>query len=524
MAYLSYRPSMTRIGSFLLFVTLALTLSTFYGCSSSKPPVRVKKAPPPPDTAITKVDTLSGGAVTSQGLADTILARAQTVRQTEVHALLPYIFFERDSAVIPARYVRIDPRALRNFREETIDRGNTLTVYYQMLNVLGGRMRTNRTAVLTITGYIGQFEADSSLGVRRAAAVRDYLRDVWRIREDRMKIVGAGLPANPSLSEVDTLEGDLENQRVEFSSTDLTVLAPVRLPDTLLLQPAGVIRLIPPPPDKPDSVTMLESWQVNVKIGDSVVPRAVSGYGAPPQQIEFRLEQRPDLARHGPVEITSELVILDSLFEKRRELQSKPIWFVEEGGYQVERNIENGKYVDRYNLILYSFDSSGVFDFSRQATAVLRERITPQSTVTIIGHTDRIGLPPYNKKLSQQRAEVAAGLLGLSNATVVGKGESDLLYDNEFPEGRYHCRTVTVVIETPISASDTLSNASSAPTGSQSSTAEREDREWTPESPVNSTREDTTMKKEPVSVKNESEPRKRDRTDVPTSVTLPAPE
>lgn len=518
MAYISYGISMVRVGSRSFVLPLFLfVLSTLSGI-----PVWGQKAPgkvPPPDTV--QVDSISAGAVTSQGLADTIVARAQTVRQTEVHALLPYIFFERDSASIPSRYVRIEPRALRDFREETIERGNTLNVYYQLLNVLGSRLRVNRRATLTITGYIGQFESDSSLGVRRAAAVRDYLRDVWRIREDRMAIAGGGLPLNPSLSEVDTLEGDLENQRVEFSSNDLVLLAPVRLPDTLLLQPAGVIRLIAPP-DRPDSVTMLESWQVNVKIGDSVVTRAVAGYGAPPQQIEFRLEQRPDLARHGPVEITSELVILDSLFEKRRELQAKPVWFVEEGGYQVERNVENGKYVDRYNLLLYSFDSSGVFDFSRQATAVLREKITPESTVTIIGHTDRIGLPPYNKKLSQQRAEVAAGLLGLSDAKVVGMGESELLYDNEFPEGRYHSRTVTVVIETPIKVPETSSTVSSTPSGTATGMIEGTSVAVpAPEKKEQGATDDTT----PTPTETPAvEQRKRDRTDVPTSVTLPVPE
>lgn len=512
MAFLSYKRSMKRVGSFPSSFCILLLAIVMGGLSAQRGSAQNGGAQPPSDTA--RADTITAGAVTVQGLADTIVARAQTVRQTEVHALLPFIFFERDSAIIPGRYARIEPRELRNFREETIERGNTLNVYYQILNVIGSRMRVNRRASLTITGYIGQFEADSALGVRRAAAVRDYLRDVWRIREDRMQIVGGGLPPNPSLSEVDTLEGDLENQRVEFSSPDLTVLAPVRLPDTLLLQPAGVIRLIPPPPDRPDSVTALESWQVNVRIGDSVVQRAVAGYGPPPQQIEFRLEDRPDLARHGPVEITSELIILDSLFEKRRELQSTPVWFVEEGGYQVERNIENNMYVDRYNLLLYSFDSSGVFDFSRQATAVLRERITPESRVTIIGHTDRIGLPPYNKKLSQERALVAAGLLGLSDAEIRGLGESELLYDNEFPEGRYHCRTVTVVIETPITAADTASSLSTAPSGTENPKAEEGGANWVEER--SEVRQSTSA---PA-----TEPRRRDRTDVPTSVTLPAPE
>lgn len=472
----------------------------------------------PQDTAA--ADSIPAGAVTPLGLSDTIVARGQTVRQTEVHALLPYIFFERDSAIIPSRYVRIEPRDLRTFSEERIERGNTLNVYYQLLNVIGSRLRVNRRATITVTGYRGMFEPDSTLGLRRAEAVRDYLRDVWRIREDRIQVAGEALPPNPSLSEVDTVEGDFENQRVEFQSNDLAMLAPVRLPDTLLLQPAGVIRLLPPPPDRPDSVTALESWQVNLRIGDSVVPRAVAGYGPPPQQIDIPLEERPDLARHGPVEITSELVILDSLFEQRRELQGTPVWFVEEGRYQVERNVEDGYYVDRYNLLLYSFDSAGIFNFSQQAAGVLRERIQPQSAVTIIGHTDRIGLPPYNLNLSRRRAETAAGVLGLADAEIVARGESDLLYDNEVPEGRYLCRTVTVVIETPIYAAGPPPELSSAPAesrepaaSSQRDTAQATPATWLPDT--------TNPPSDAASRMSEPE---RQRTDVPTSVTLPAPE
>lgn len=472
------------------------------------PPVKV-------DTAVAEVpDTVErvhAGAVTEQGLKDTILARSQTVQQTEVHALLPYVFFEKDSAVIPDRYLRVDRRDVRFFEEEKIDRGSTMNVYYNLLNIIGQRLRKNRRTEITITGCIGQFESDSTLAIRRAEAVRDYLRDTWRIRENRLSVVARALPPNPSLSEVDTLEGDAENQRVELYSSDLLVLAPVRLPDTLLLQPAGIIRLLPPPPDQPDSVADLESWQVDVAIGDTVIRRAVTGYGAPPQQIDFTLEDRPDLARHGPVEITSELIILDSLFEKRRELSSNSVWFVEEGDFEVKRNVEDGKYVDRYNLLLYSFDSAGVFDFSRQAGAVMRERMTPESRITVIGHTDRIGLPPYNRKLSKRRAQVAAGILGLdsTSATIVGMGEKELLYDNDVPEGRYFSRTVTVIIETPIPEEKMQAIEKSR------SAQVREELNIDGESMIDA---------KPPAVEPEQEETKVVKRKVPTSATMPAPD
>ena len=42
----------------------------------------------------------------------------------------------------------------------------------------------------------------------------------WRLTKGRITIAARELPVNPSLSEVDTLEGARENQRVEISSSD----------------------------------------------------------------------------------------------------------------------------------------------------------------------------------------------------------------------------------------------------------------------------------------------------------------
>ena len=439
--------------------SLTLGLKFGFGRRGSPPP-----PPPPPPVAVdtatadTAAPGVRAGVLTGTELRDTLVARNQRVQQTDVHALLPYVFFPKDGAEIPARYTRIERRNLKSWREETIDRGSSLDIYYNLLNIIGYRMRRNRKAQLKITGCLGLRElgdSASTLALDRATAVRDYLRDVWRIREDKMEIVTRELPMNPSLSEVDPVRGDIENQRVEFHANDLGILAPVRLPDTLLLQPTGVIRLIPPPSDLPDSLAAAESWEVNVRVGDSLIKRAATGFGPPPEKIDIELDSRPDLNRRGPIEITSELVIIDSTYEERDRIASNPVWFVEEGGFLVDRNIENGMYVDSYSLLLYSFDSAQVFDFSFQAEEILREKIYPESKVTVIGHTDVIGLPYYNKQLSLRRAQTAVNVLQIEGAEVVGAGEKGLLYDNDHPEGRYYSRTVTVIIKTPIPEGET---------------------------------------------------------------------
>lgn len=432
----------------------SLTLGIKFGFGRRGGPPPPPPPPPPAEDDSTEVDTVEtfrAGVLAGDELKDTLVARGQRVKQTDVYALLPYIFFDAGSAEIPGRYLRIDRRDVKSFREETVAGENAIELYYHLLNIIGYRMRRARRATLTITGCIGAFEeADSSLAEQRATAVRDYLRDTWRIREDKMEIVVRDLPRNPSDSDIDPKLGDVENQRVEFHASDLGILAPIRQPDTLLLQPTGIIRLLPPPSDLPDSIAATESWEVNVRIGDSLIQRAATGFGGIPEKIDVEIEDRPDLGRRGPIEITSELIILDSTYSQRKKVPSNPVWFVEEGGFLVDRNVEEGMYVDRYNLLLYSFDSADLFDFAFQAEDILREKIYPNSEVTVIGHTDRIGLPYYNKRLSLRRAETAAKLLQFEDADVRGSGEKDPLYDNETPEGRYYSRTVTVIIRTPI--------------------------------------------------------------------------
>jgi OOP family OmpA-OmpF porin len=74
----------------------------------------------------------------------------------------------------------------------------------------------------------------------------------------------------------------------------------------------------------------------------------------------------------------------------------------------------------------------------------------PDSKVFVYGHTDRMGDDNYNLKLSKQRAQAVAKEFTDYDVTVNGFGEAELMYDNDLPEGRFYCRKVDIVIETPV--------------------------------------------------------------------------
>ncbi|MBC8146062.1 MAG: OmpA family protein [bacterium] len=186
-------------------------------------------------------------------------------------------------------------------------------------------------------------------------------------------------------------------------------------------------------------------------IGDSLIQNVETGYGPPPEHIDFAIASSTDLAYTRPTAITGRLVFRDTLFQERSSFVSDTVVLRQQGLIEQERNVVAGSFVDSYTLLLYSFDSDAILDFTQQASVLMLSQVNDQSKVSVVGHTDRIGLPYYNQQLSERRAQVASQNLGVPMQVkeIKGLGEKKLLYDNALPEGRYYCRTVTVTIETP---------------------------------------------------------------------------
>ena len=61
--------------------------------------------------------------------------------------------------------------------------------------------------------------------------------------------------------------------------------------------------------------------------------------------------------------------------------------------------------------VLFEFDSAALTTKGQQALNQFIKQIKPTSSVTVVGHTDRIGSAAYNQRLSQQRAQAVADYL-----------------------------------------------------------------------------------------------------------------
>jgi outer membrane protein OmpA-like peptidoglycan-associated protein len=373
---------------------------------------------------------------------------------TQMYPLLPYIFFDRFSAMIPARYQRLATKAASDsFDEARLTNAETLEVYYHLLNIIGQRMKSRPAATLRIVGCLGKmgFGPDSEenapdIAQRRADAVKEYLQFVWGIPQNRLKTEARGLPekfSNAANADI----GEEDNRRVELYSDDWNILKPVQIGDTLRISnpPDVMFRMQAFWRGRVANVT---EWAVDILQNKRFMLQVRDNAALPPEYrwklnarrtsaprtnvpLEFTLQASDDAGREGEA-FTQIPVELKTVQEKRsKRIQDKEI--------------------DEYRLINFAFEKA---EISPELERILQENIRPnikaESQVFVRGFTDKSGNDAVNQRISEARAEAVSTAIGLGKRTAKGLGSSIVRYPNDVPEGRFYARTVEVRVETPV--------------------------------------------------------------------------
>lgn len=432
----------------------------------------------------------------------------EEVVSVSVNRILNYVFFDPDSKVIPPRYVLFKNASdTATFDEEKL-RGETLDKYYHTLNVFGARLRRFPKSVITITGCVDATEAKTdrknTLAKARADAVASYLRTIWGIASNRMKIVARGLPAVPS-NRNDSL-GNEENRRVEIVCDDWDITKPVVDRSPLVFTTAPYLSVTTSP---------LSAEQVNEALTAQKLALQKSlqqAHAGTQQHVHsvYPYRRRLLISRGGMLFHTIELAPTTNTIQwnwknlagelpgalagananaplelrlsvtdkSGRECLSGMVTIpvrritTEDKQRESAQDKSSNKTLERYNLIMFPFDKSDVGPMNGR---ILREYVLPRlvesSDVMIVGHTDIIGEEQYNKTLSESRGanarEEVARLLQAKKMSVAlleskGVGEFEPLFDNRLPEGRFYNRTVQVLIETPVEDVKQIEQASAA--------------------------------------------------------------
>jgi outer membrane protein OmpA-like peptidoglycan-associated protein len=376
-----------------------------------------------------------------------LVMEEEIVRET--FPLLNYVFFDQNSSTIPERYVRLTAAQVADFDESAID-GGAMDFYYNVLNVLGSRLKSNPEAGITLNGYhsnTGPERNAAQLARGRAEAVRDYLRTVWGVEDERISLAAGALPPVASSSR-DTM-GQTENRRVEISSDDWRILRPV----TFVRRLASVV------PEQVQFLTSidaeegLESWRLTTEQNNASFDQRSALQAE--QRITWNWKNRAGELPASEGDLRVRFAVTDKAGDSY--VTEALAIAVREVKHESRKNVTvmDGITVEKISLILFPFD---VAEPGQRNERIMDDyvypRLSDEVTIDVSGYTDIIGSEEYNLRLSQQRADAVRAILlrrlgdaASERITSTGLGETSPVFSNDTPEGRFYNRTVSLRIE-----------------------------------------------------------------------------
>jgi len=361
---------------------------------------------------------------------------------TQTYPILPYIFFNFNSSEIRNVYSQDN----LSFNKNNLPK-NTLGIYYRVLDLIGERLKSNPNTEITLRGLTDGNELDSlenrlELAKSRAETIANYFVNNWGIDVSRIKVIYDDTPAIST--SIIYKEGAQENRRVEILSEDTEILEPV-LHSKFLEYNTNKDAL-----DYNVETNWSGKGEMTLELfddGQLIGSKTVIGDMEGERIISFENELIDNLSKKNMVNklLTARLTL--SKLGQDDEIKEVFIPY---------KKSQNQFEVGRLNLIVFDFDRS---DISKQNADMIKDfinsAIAPNSISVIKGSTDRLGEFKYNKSLSLARAKsVEKFIKGFKPDykfdKVEGLGSSQLLFDNDLPEGRFYCRTVLVEVKTPL--------------------------------------------------------------------------
>ncbi|MBI1806691.1 MAG: outer membrane beta-barrel protein [Ignavibacteria bacterium] len=366
----------------------------------------------------------------------------------ETFPMRNYIFFDEGSNAIPTRYILLSREQAATFKEEQLLQPEPkdltgrsrrqLTVYHNILNILGDRMRRFPQAMITL---LGAAEQGPPAGEALAKAVKQYLIDVFGIEERRIKTEGHSKPPIASSQPGGTRELELvgpEDRRVDVGSASLELLEPVQ-----------IISLQEDPLDSDILLTVsnaqndLSSWSVVFSDENGGEKR----YG-PFTSDQERVSGRSVLGEKIKGSYT---VVVEG------ETRSGQLIRKEQSVHLIRSDEPEEAPGFRFS-ILFEFDQSKtVATYERFLTGTVAPLIADGNSVIIHGHTDIVGEESHNLKLSRDRAQETMNIIEKALVSsgkrrvkfdTYGFGEDvrRAPFDNTLPEERFYNRTVIIDI------------------------------------------------------------------------------
>ena len=393
----------------------------------------------------------------------TVVAPKEVPPQHRLRETFPvrnYVFFNEGSAEIPNRYVLLRKEQVKDFTESNLESFKStepsgrskrqMTVYYNVLNILGERMVKYPAATVRLTGSSMEGAKD---GLAMAESVKLYLVNVFGINPARITTDGRVKPIIPSEQPGGTLELTLlreGDRRVSITSDSPALLMEFQTgPDT----PLKSVEIVDKDEIPLDSYATFNvqgakeafsSWMIEVRDEDGKVqyygPYTEEKVTIPGASI---LGDRPE----GDYKVTMVGQTKSGKVVRKDATAHMVLW-------TPANNVE----VKRYS-VLYEFNNSkAILMYEKYLTDIVAPNIPNGATVIIRGYTDIIGEEANNVTLSLARANDVRAILEKALAKagrndvifeVTGTGEDQNLapFENKYPEERFYNRSVIIDVD-----------------------------------------------------------------------------
>lgn len=390
----------------------------------------------PPPAALASVDIIARGVRPDGSIAAEPVSPTSSMHARSSMPLLPYVFFDANSATIPARYSR---QGTTGFQVQSLAGKNAEDANHAVLDIVGQRLRENAQASITITGTnsnSGQEKGNVTLSRTRAQAVRDYLVNTWGIEASRVTVDARNLPEIPTNPV--TQPGMEENRRVELASNDSRITAPIKIEQRESMAAGETIvrfETTVQPTGHP-----FTNWRITLDQNGAPVGQALSGSGTPPAVQTMTIANATNL-------------INQPLRYRLEATDASGRTVTDEGMTRIVPATVERSNLERFAMLSFDFDRSDINERARQMLELIAESISRDARVVKIdGFTDFTGTEEYNQNLSEARANSAVtslrSMTTLPAATnVTGHGERDPKFNNDLPEGRQLNRRVEFTIE-----------------------------------------------------------------------------
>ncbi|MFA5819331.1 MAG: outer membrane beta-barrel protein [Bacteroidales bacterium] len=390
-------------------------------------------------------------------ISPTNIPVARRVRET--FPIRNYVFFDLGSTEIPDRYVLITKDQVKDFREDRLEvftnrelsgrSKRQLTVYYNILNILGDRMVRNPSSTITL---VGSSEKGPEDGMAMAGSVKRYIVGVFGIDASRIKTEGRVKPKIPSEQPGGTKELVLlreGDRRVSVESSSPAMLIEYQTGPDAPLAPVEIIGVQEAPLDSyltfnvDGAKEAFSLWSLEIRDEKGTVQKI-----GPYSQETVSIPGKSILGARPASDFN--VTMVGQTKSGKTVKKEAPLHIV------LWTPPENEEML-RFSVIFEFNDSQAITIYDKFLTDIVTPKIPKSGTVIIHGHTDIIGDEAHNLELSLARANEVRSIIekALSNAgrsdvkfEVYGFGEDESLapFENKFVEGRFYNRTVIIDI------------------------------------------------------------------------------